>query len=200
MTGARVFAAAMLASLASLVTAGPARAQSAGRVSAAELWFDGKASLGAFRGVTRTARGEVTEGAALEQSHGFVEFQAATLSTDNSIRDHDMRNTLDVEKYPLVRFDLDSVHVDGRESDSIRVELVGRFTVHGVTKPLRAPAVIRRGALGTRATGSFSLVLPAYGITHLKRFLGTLTMDETIRVGFDVTFSATPSESQEKRE
>src|SRR5262245_48505994 len=76
-----------------------------GRVKSAELWFDAKASLGAFRGVTKNAHGQMS-GGKLSQVHGFVEMQATSLSTDNGLRDKDMRKTLEVEKYPTIRYDL----------------------------------------------------------------------------------------------
>lgn len=159
----------------------------AGAVRSGDLWFDATASLGAFRGITHAAHGEM-RGAALPSVRGFVEAASASLSTDNSLRDHDMRNTLEVEKYPTIRFDLDSVAVISEGADSSRVELLGRMSIHGVTKHIRIPAVVRRQAGQVRVTGSFDVQLPDYGITHLKRMLGTLTMNERIRVGLDVNF------------
>lgn len=171
----------------------------AGTVQTATLWFDGKASLGAFRGITHTAHGEMSGGASLAVVHGFVEADVASLTTDNSIRDHDMRKTMEVEKYRTIRFDLDSVSPKGASGDSERVELVGRMSIHGVTKPLRIPAVVRRPPGAIRVTGAFDVFLPAYGITNLTRFLGTLVMEKTIHVGLDVTFT-TAREGREATE
>lgn len=159
-----------------------------GRVKSAELWFDAKASLGAFRGVTREASGQMSGGPTLAAVRGFVEFRATTLTTDNGLRDKDMRKTLEVEKYPAIRYDLDSVAVGVEAPDSARIELIGRMTIHGVTKPLRIPTTLRRSGTELRVTGGCDLFLPAYGVTKLKRMLGMLSMDETIRMGFDVTF------------
>lgn len=188
MTGTRQ-AFATLVLLPMLVSFGAVRVVTAqtGAVRSGDLWFDANASLGAFRGITHGAHGEM-RGTALPSVRGFVEAASASLSTDNSLRDHDMRNTLEVEKYPTIRFDLDSVAVISEGADSSRVELLGRMSIHGVTKHIRIPAVVRRQAGHVRVTGSFDLQLPDYGITHLKRMLGTLTMNERIRVGLDVTF------------
>jgi polyisoprenoid-binding protein YceI len=160
-----------------------------GRVKAAELWFDAKASLGAFRGTTKAAQGQMTGGANLASVRGFVEMQAASLSTDNGIRDKDMRKTLEVEKFPVIRFDLDSVGVRSESPDSARIDLIGRMTIHGVTRPLRIPANMRRQGNELRVTGGCDLFLPAYGVTKLKRMLGMLSMEETIHMGIDVTFN-----------
>src|SRR5256885_6793133 len=74
-------------------------------LKSAALWFDAKATLGPFRGITHTATGEMTGSAsALPMVRGFVESPSASLSSDNSIRDHDMRKTLEVEKYSTIHF------------------------------------------------------------------------------------------------
>ncbi|HYV98626.1 MAG TPA: YceI family protein [Gemmatimonadaceae bacterium] len=180
-----------LSLLALLVLALPCFAQiPSATLKSAELWFDATASLGPFRGITKTARGALTGAPTLSAVKGFVEMDAKTLTTNNSLRDHDMRNTLDVEKYPAIRFDLDSVTVIAEGGDSTRIELVGRMSIHGVTRPLRIPAVLHRTHNELRVTGTYPLVLPNYGVTKLKRMLGTLSMNELIHVGIDVTFTA----------
>lgn len=183
-----VHLAATLAAASVLASAATAQ-DSRGTIKSAALWFDAKASLGPFRGITHTATGQMSGGPALASVRGFVEAESKSLSTDNSIRDHDMRKTLEVEKYPSIRFDLDSVAVLTETTDSAKVELVGRLSIHGVTKQVRVPAQVRLDKTQARVTGSFDLVLPDYKITNLKRMLGALKMEETIRVGLDVTFT-----------
>jgi polyisoprenoid-binding protein YceI len=168
----------------------------AARVSSAELWFDAKATLGDFRGISKAARGEIAAAGTLRGVRGFVEMQAMSLSTDNGLRDRDMRKTLEVEKYPTIRYDLDSVDVRLETGDSAAVELVGRMTIHGVTRPLRIPAALSRQNGVLRIRGGCDVYLPAYGVTKLKRMLGMLSMNETIRMGFDVTFTTQPPEEQ----
>lgn len=171
-----------------LASGGTAQSQR-GTIKSADLWFDAKASLGPFRGITHTATGQMTGGPALANVRGFVEAAATSLSTDNGIRDHDMRKTLEVEKYPTIRFDLDSVAVLSETTDSAKIELVGRLSIHGVTKHVRLPAEAHLDKSQARVTSSFDLFLPDYKITNLKRMLGALKMQETIRVGLDVTFT-----------
>lgn len=160
-----------------------------GTIKSADLWFDAKASLGPFRGITHAATGQMTGGPALANVRGFVEAASTSLSTDNSIRDHDMRKTLEVGEYPTIRFDLDSVAVLSETTDSAKIELLGRLSIHGVTKKVRLPAQAHLDKSQARVTSSFDLFLPDYKITNLKRMLGALKMQETIRVGLDVTFT-----------
>lgn len=180
----------VLGSVPAALIAAPVHAQTPfGAVKSASLWFDAKASLGPFRGITHTATGHITGGPSNASVRGFVEMPSASLTTDNSIRDHDMRKTLEVEKFPTVRFDLDSVVVLSETTDSARVELLGRLSIHGVTKRVRLPADVHSERSQIRVTGGFDVVLPEYKVTNLKRMLGALVMQETIRVGLDVTFT-----------
>lgn len=157
-----------------------------------DLWFDAKATLGDFRGITRDFRGAITGGDSLSAVEGWIEFTATTLTTDNGLRDRDMRSSLEVEKYPTIRFDLDTVIVPSAtapDADSVNVVLVGRMTIHGTTKDVRVPAIIRRAGDLVRATGAFDLHVPTYGIRGLRKMLGMLKMEETVQIGFDVTFN-----------
>lgn len=171
-----------------------------GTLKSAELWFDAKASLGPFRGITRVAKGMLAGGATLATTRGFVEMQATSLSTDNGLRDRDMRKTLEVEQFPVIRFDLDSVTVHADSADGARIDLVGRMTIHGVTRPIRIPANLKRQPHEIRVTGSSELIVTSYGVTKLKRMLGTLSMDPTIRVGIDVTFTIPPGNPEEHKQ
>ena len=159
-------------------------------LKSADLWFDAKASLGPFRGITHEARGETAGAQALSSVRGFVELQAKSITTNNGLRDRDMRSTLEVDKYPTIRFDLDSMAVGTETPDSARVELAGRISIHGVTHAIRVPAMLRRQRNEVRVTGSFELFLPNYGVTKLKRMLGMLSMEPTIQVGLEVTFNS----------
>lgn len=192
--------------------AGPATAQAEqtrqtlrpGIVVTGELWFDANATLGAFRGITRTVRGAIAGADSLHARRGWIEFNAADLATGNGLRDRDMRSSLEVEKFPTIRFDLDSVSVPAgaRDSagtaDSVHVELVGRMQIHGVTRALRVPSLLRRADGLVRAAGAFDLRVPDYGIGGLRKMFGMLSMDELVRIGFDVTFNTTPPGAEER--
>ena len=111
----------------------PALAQQeypAGTVREGKLSFDGHGTGGDFTGVTTTVTGEMT-GGPLSAVKGHVEGQVASLVTGNNRRDRDLRKSMETDKYPTMRFDLESV---SGPTDSADAVLHGRLTIHGVTK------------------------------------------------------------------
>jgi len=163
-----------------------------GSLTSAELWFDATASLGAFRGVTQAARGNLNGAPLLSQVTGHVEADADGLTTGNGLRDRDMMKSLDVRSHPTMRFDLDSLRVVTSGTDSVKVELIGRMSIRGVTRMERIPALITIDGANARAVGHFEMNVKDYGVSGLRKMFGLLKMDEVIRVGFDVTFTAIP--------
>lgn len=154
------------------------------------LAFDGKATLGDFTGTTSSVTGALTGAASLEGVRGWVEAPARTLVTGNGRRDRDMYASLEVVRYPALRFDLDDLAVGPIEGDSMPVTLRGRFTLHGVTRPHAVPGWIWRTERGARFTGRLPLNLRDYLIGGLSKMLGVLKMNEEIVVKIDVTFES----------
>ncbi len=155
-------------------------------VVAARLSFDGKSTLGDFTGVTDSVRGHMS-GGTLSEVRGWVEAPVRTLKTANNRRDRDLVKTMEADIYPTIRFILDGVEAQGAEGDSTAVILQGRFFIHGVARPERFPAVVRRTAAGGRITATLPMNLKDYQVTNLTRFL-VLKMDPDIVVHVDVTF------------
>jgi polyisoprenoid-binding protein YceI len=107
------------------------------------LSFTGYTTTGGFVGSTSAASGMV-EGD-LSTARGWVEAPVATLNTRNELRDRDMRVALEVQRYPLMRFELARVEtlldVDTGD-DTVAVELHGALMIHGVTRAVNLPAVV----------------------------------------------------------
>lgn len=63
-----------------------------------------------------------------------VTIQADSISTDNEMRDHDLRSDhfFNVEKYPTITFKSRKVDADGKD----QYKVTGDLTIHGVTKPV----------------------------------------------------------------
>ena len=165
----------------------PALAQQeypAGTVREGKLSFDGHGTGGDFTGVTTTVTGEMI-GGPLSAVKGHVEGQVATLVTGNNRRDRDLRKSMETDKYPTMRFDLESV---SGPTDSADAVLHGRLTIHGVTKDVSLPAKLGHDGTSTRVQTSFPLNLKEYQIGGLSKFLGVFKMDEDIVVHVDVTF------------
>ena len=73
-------------------------------VQSGTLSFSGHATVGDFTGSTTTITGAVT--GELSDARGWVEAPVATLVTGNDHRDRDLRASMEVDKYPTMRFTL----------------------------------------------------------------------------------------------
>ncbi len=170
----------------------PARAQGArpvpgGTLAEGTLSFDGHASAGDFTGTTSTVTGEMTGGEGLETVRGWVEAPVATLKTGNGRRDRDLNKSMESDKYPAMRFDLDGV-VPAGTGDSVPVTLKGRLTLHGVEREVDLPGSVVFGGGNVRVRADFPLNLKDYKIGGLTKLMGMLRMYEDIKVHVDLTF------------
>lgn len=155
-----------------------------------ELAFDGKASLGDFAGTTTTLQGAIIAAATPEAVRGWVEAPAGTLRTGNGRRDRDMFRSLEVERHPVLRFDLDAVAIGPADGDSARGTLRGRFTIHGVTREAGIPGWLWLTATSARFRGRVPIDLRDYQIGGLSKLLGVLKMHPEIVVRVDVRFES----------
>lgn len=153
-----------------------------------EVAFDGRGTLGSFTGTTSTVRGALVGGADLEAVRGWVEADAATMVTGNGRRDKDMRSSLEVERFPVIRFDLAAVGAGAADADSIPVTLRGTFTIHGVRREQAVTGWVWRLGERVRFSGRTPMNLKDYEIGGLSKLFGTLKMNEEIVVRMDVTF------------
>lgn len=66
--------------------------------------------------------------------------QAKSINTNNEQRDEHLRNAdfFDAEKYPTIKFE--STKVEKKDSQQV---LVGKFTMHGVTKEISLPLTLK---------------------------------------------------------
>jgi polyisoprenoid-binding protein YceI len=178
--------------LATLALAAPLSAQAVPDLplQAGELAFDGRGTLGGFTGTTASVRGALVGGADLEAVRGWVEADAASLDTGNGRRDKDMRSSLEVERFPVIRFELAAVGAGTADADSIPVTLRGTFTIHGVQREQAVTGWVWRTARTIRFRGRTPMNLKDYEIGGLSKLFGTLKMNEEIVVRMDVTFRA----------
>jgi polyisoprenoid-binding protein YceI len=164
------------------------RVISPGTVVRGTLSFDAKATLGAFTGTTSTLSGSMTGGADVRDVRGKVEAQVSTLKTGNGLRDKDMMKAMDADSFPVMRFELLGVSEQTQAADSTSVTLSGRMTLHGVTRDVSIPALVRFGKDGVQVTASFPLNVRDYGVTRLSKMLGAFKMNPDIVVKVDVVF------------
>lgn len=158
------------------------------------LSFTGHSTVGDFVGTTTAVSGGVTGNAELANARGWVEAPITTLSTGNGLRDRDLRATMDVAKYPTMRFELAGVTIESSAapSDTVTGALHGALTIHGVTRDVAIPATLIAAADTIDVSGAFPVDLTDYKVGGLTRLFGTLRVRRTIDVRFHVRFQATP--------
>ena len=158
------------------------------------LSFTGHSTVGDFVGTTTTVTGGVTGNAEIASARGWVEAPVTTLSTGNRLRDRDLRATMDVEKYPTMRFELAGVTVQSSAAppDTVTGTLRGALTIHGVTRDVAIPATLIAAADTIDVSGAFPVDLADYKVGGLTRLFGTLRVQRNIEVRFRVRFQATP--------
>ncbi len=159
------------------------------RVTAGALSFDGYATVGDFTGTTDEVSGEMSGGDGLSAVRGWVEAPVRSLATGNGKRDKDLNKSMESHKYPVIRFELDSVRPGDRAGDSASVGLAGRLLIHGVTRSVTLPASVRLDQGRIRLRSEFPLNLKDYKIGGLSKMLGMLRMEEDIEVHVDLTFT-----------
>ena len=155
------------------------------------LSFDGHATLGDFVGKTSTIKGRMFGGPDLSSVTGWVEAPVGTLASGNDLRDRDLRKSMEVDRYPTMRFDLTSVLVDSVNGDTSLVTLTGSFTIHGVKREVALPAKVARSGAGYRVLASTPLDVRDYRVGGLTKMLGLLKMNPTTEVHVDLTFAPT---------
>lgn len=174
--------------------AGDAAAQLDGAVPPATLTggtlsFDGHATVGDFTGTTDEVTGEMSGGDGLAAVRGWVEAPARSLETGNGKRDRDLNKSLESDRYPVIRFDLDRVMPEEVSAERATLSLQGRMSIHGVTREITLPARVRLVDGTFRVSGEFPLNLKDYEIGGLSKLLGMLRMYEDIEVRLDLTFT-----------
>jgi polyisoprenoid-binding protein YceI len=152
------------------------------------LAFDANATLGAFTGTTTTLTGQLVGAGALAGVRGWVEAPSKSLTTNNGHRDADMAGSLESDKYPVIRFDLDSVIPGEMRGDSTAVTLAGSFTIHGEKHAVQVPGWVWLRTHEPRFRGAVPINVKDYGVGGLSKILGVLKMNEMITVRIDVTF------------
>lgn len=156
------------------------------------LSYDGHGTFGGFVGRTDSVVGRLDGGATLARVSGYVAARAATLRTGNGKRDRDQWSSLEVDSFPFIRYDVDSVTVGAVRGDTQLVTLQGRFEIHGVTRVVALPSRLLLTATSAHLIADTPLDLHDYRIEGLTKFFGALKMDPHITVHIDVTFALPP--------
>lgn len=153
------------------------------------LSYDGHGTFGGFVGTTDSVIGRLNGAAELTHASGYVAARAGTLVTGNGKRDRDQWSSLEVDSFPFIRYDVDSVSVGAAHGDTLAVVLHGRFEIHGVTRAVDLPSRLLLSERAAHLMSQTPLDLRDYRIGGLTKFFGALKMNPAIVVHIDVTFA-----------
>lgn len=156
------------------------------------LSYDGHGTFGGFVGTTDSLLGRLNAAVDLARVSGYVAARAGTLRTGNGKRDRDQWSSLEVDSFPYIRYDVDSVTVGATDHDTTLVTLHGRFDIHGVRRAVDLPSHLVLTSTSAHLMAATPLDLRDYRIGGLSKFFGALKMDPHIIVHIDVTFHLVP--------
>ena len=119
--------------------------------------------------------------------------------TDESTRRQTTDNmlgpdVLDVGRHPTATFDIGSALRAARPGAGPRptVDLVGAFTLHGVTRKVVIPVEIESHGPILRLTGSFRIKQTDFGIKPYKKLGGVVGVADELSIHGDIRIAATP--------
>ena len=108
------------------------------------------------------------------------------LDCRNGTMNEHMRKALKAAQHPTVVFRVDGYEL-ARSDDGVAVTLNGTLTLGGVEKPITVNAQAKPGENGTLlVSGTREVRMTEFGLKPPTLMLGTLKVDERIKVGFDV--------------
>lgn len=160
------------------------------------LWISGTSTVRAFECQARAfdAKLESTGKAAVDAllagekivSSVEVTVPVEQLDCRNGTMNEHMRKALKAAQHPTVVFRVDGYEL-ARSTDGVAVTLNGTLTLGGVEKPITVNAQAKPGENGTLlVSGTREVRMTEFGLKPPTLMLGTLKVDERIKVGFDV--------------
>ena len=94
---------------------------------------------------------------------------------------------LDAAKYPIIRFVVTGLAVDGRDSQSsLHGVLTGSLDLHGTTRVLRIPVRARWSPAQLWVDGSVSFKQSEFGIKPYGRLFGAIAVQDQVTVEFTI--------------
>ena len=112
---------------------------------------------------------------------GVITVPVATMETGNSVRDDHLRSPtwLDAKAYPEITFTIETVKPDGpvKEEKGMKAATVivsGKFSLHGVTTPLKAKGIVKWKDDGkAKISTKFNIALADYNVTGKAGIVGS---------------------------
>jgi polyisoprenoid-binding protein YceI len=129
-----------------------------------------------------------------EEAFLRINIKAASLTVVDKISDKDRReieNTmnrgvLETHKYPDILFESSNVSASKAGDGQYWVNLVGKLSLHGVTRDQAVSAQVALVGDTLRAYGEFSLLQTTYRIDVVSLAGGTLKLKDELKCSFDI--------------
>lgn len=182
-----LFARAAMAGAALLLFAAPAiAAPTSLKVKGQASWLS-DAPAERIEG-TADGTGELTvDFADLSTLKGTITMPVASMKSGNAVRDDHLKGSdwLEADKHPNITFEVTGVKVtkptSGDKVKEAGVEVSGKFTVHGVTTDLTAPATLKWKGDKVKISTKFQVKLADYKVAGKAGVVGD-KVGETIDI------------------
>jgi polyisoprenoid-binding protein YceI len=135
----------------------------------------------------------------LESASLLMLVQADSLAVANKVSDKDRRemeramreDLLEIARYPEIVFMSTSITANKTGEGRYRARIVGKLSLHGVTRDhtIDAQLIVSEGSL--RAQGEFPLRQTDYNIRPVSVAGGTLKMKDALKFSFDIVAAQT---------
>lgn len=142
--------------------------------------FDAKLEAAGSNAVAAVLAGEKAVSAVV------VTVPTDKLDCRNSTMNEHMRKALKAAQHPTVVFRVDTYELT-KAAEGVAVALNGTLTLGGVEKPITVNAQAKPGENGTLlVSGTREVRMTEFGLKPPTLMLGTMKVDERIKVGFDI--------------
>lgn len=123
--------------------------------------FEAKAPLNSYTGKSNELEGKIN----LEQPTVSFQLSVKTIKTGIDKRDRDMYELLEVEQYPLVKFEGKLTSDFSKDSDAKqKVTASGDFTLHGVTQSVDIEGTLQNTSEGLKVEASWPTMISDYNV------------------------------------
>lgn len=134
------------------------------------------------------------DAAAPERAKLKMEIRANSLEVTDEMSGKDRREieqgmnekVLEVSKYETILFESTGVAAEQLGEGRFKVALNGNLTLHGITRPLPLTAQVMLSGDMLRASGEFSVLQTAYGITLVSVAAGVVKLKDELKLTFDI--------------
>lgn len=111
-------------------------------------------------------------------------FPTAKLDCENGTMNGHMMKALNATQHQAITFTLTGYELTA--GTPVKGTLNGTLLINGVTKPISFPAEFSSATGALRATGKYNLLMTDWQVQPPKLMMGTLKVDPTIVVNFDL--------------